>query len=172
MDNLFAGKSRNRAASLSEGRGTPTAQMQGQMQGATCPCWGSRLDRRAQHERQVHPSAPATYRSPVITRDHSMIALGTRAGLKANAPTFVAPALRGELASSVLRFAPEEHDKDHAHHGQKWRYQFHPHIPHAPPPLGARGCNNVVFNARSQVGLIRNADQEISVRSGPDRSSP
>ena len=111
VDNLFfAGKSRNRAASLSEGRGAPTAQMQG----VTCPCWGSRLDRRAQHERQGHPSAPATYLSLVITRDHSMIALGTQAGLKAKA-------LRGELASSGLRFAPEEHDKDHAHHGQKWR---------------------------------------------------
>jgi hypothetical protein len=31
--------------------------------------------------------------------------------------------------ASTLSFAPEEHDKDHAHHSQKWRYQFHPRIP-------------------------------------------
>jgi hypothetical protein len=38
--------------------------------------------------------------------------------------------------------------------------------------LWARECENVVIGARSQVGLIRHADQEIRVRPGPDRSSP
>lgn len=111
-----------------------------------------------------HPGAIATRRCPSarvsqVRPKHKCAGLGDPGTLGVNSP------------ASALSFAPEEHDKDHAHHSQKWRYQFHPRIPHA-PPLGARECNNGVIVARSQVGLIRHADQEISVQSRPDRSSP
>ena len=94
---------------------------------------------------------------PAVAQRHRALTL------KANAPALAIPVLGVNSRVSSSSFAPEEHDKDHAHHGQKWRYQFHPRIPHA-PPLGAREGNNVVKSARSQVGLIRHADQEIHVR--------
>jgi len=88
---------------------------------------------------------------------------GSQAGLKAIAPALAIPVLAVNSRVSGSSFAPEEHHKDHAHHGQKWRYQFHPPHPPMHLPLGARDGNNVVKSARSQVGLIRHADQEIRV---------
>jgi hypothetical protein len=38
----------------------------------------------------------------------------------------------------ALSFAPEEHDKDHARHGQNRRYEFHPASPWT-APKGPRG---------------------------------
>ena len=87
---------------------------------------------------------------------------GSQAGLKAIAPALAIPVLAVNSRVSGSSFAPEEHHKDHAHHGQKWRYQFHPPHPPCTAPW-AREDNNVVKSARSQVGLIRHADQEIRV---------
>ena len=126
--------------------------------------FGRRLGRRHQMKRALgHPNAIAACRCP------------TPQALKLGSNRLRRPwrYLRSLVDSRAfaLSFAPKQHDKDHAHHGQKWRYQFHPRIPlHL--PLWARECKNVVIGARSQVGLIRHADQEINVRPGPDRSSP
>jgi hypothetical protein len=95
---------------------------------------------------------------------------GSPARLKSNAPASAIPAW-GERA----RVRP----KLRARGGRQGPRTSRPEMalsvpsPHPPctAPWGPR-CNNVVIGARSQVGLIRHADQEITVRSSSDRSSP
>jgi hypothetical protein len=97
---------------------------------------------------------------------------GSQVGLKANAPALAIPALgdrrarvRPKLRAKAARQGPRTSRPEMALSVPS------PHPP-APAPFGARECENVEIGARSQVGLIRHADQEIRVRPGPDRSSP
>ena len=97
---------------------------------------------------------------------------GAQVGLKANAPALAIPALgdrrarvRPKLRAKAARQGPRTSRPEMALSVPS------PHPP-APAPFGARECENVEIGARSQVGLIRHADQEIRVRPGPDRSSP
>jgi hypothetical protein len=97
---------------------------------------------------------------------------GSQVELKANAPALAIPALGGrrarvrpKLRAKAARQGPRTSPPEMALSVPS------PHPP-APAPFGARECENVVIGARSQVGLIRHADQEIRVRPGADRSSP
>ena len=132
---------------------------------AVLPYLGRRLGRRYREARALsHASAIATCRCPTT--------LGSQAGLKPNAPAFAIRALGGGLA----RVGPKLRARAARRGPRTSRPEMALSVPSRIPlhlaPFGARECKNVVIGVRSQVGLIRHADQEISVRPSADRSSP